>query len=116
MLNKQNDYHELLSLWNGYKKMTGKPQIFHILINYCFYKLLFIILFSDVRNYKMTTMVSETALFKDRANALIGISNVLEDFDLTASLQILKDRVCSIGNLNSGGKFEWINSILIKVS
>lgn len=64
----------------------------------------------------MTTMVSETALFIKRTDALIRISNAIDDFDLTSSLQILKNRVCSNGNLNSGGKFEWIDSILIKVS
>ncbi|VVC30846.1 ATPase, dynein-related, AAA domain,von Willebrand factor, type A,AAA+ ATPase domain,P-loop [Cinara cedri] len=90
MLNGQTDYIELLYLWNEYRKMT------------------------DVWNNKVTTMVSETTLFKNRTHALIRISTALNDFDITSSLQVLKDRVCSIGNLNSGGKFEWIDSILIK--
>lgn len=61
-------------------------------------------------------MVSEVDFFKKRTNALIDIANVLKDLDLISSLQILQDRVCSVDNLNSGGKFEWIDSILIKVS
>lgn len=61
-------------------------------------------------------MASETTLFKKRIITLIQISNALESFDLSYELQALGECVCNTGNLNSGGKFEWINSILVKVS
>lgn len=61
-------------------------------------------------------MASEITLFKKRILILIKITNALQDFNLSSSLQVLNDRVCSTANLNSGGKFEWIDSILVKVS
>lgn len=60
-------------------------------------------------------MASETTLFKKRIAILVQISNVLGDFDLSSSLQNLYECVCTTGSLNSGGKFEWIDSILVKV-
>lgn len=60
-------------------------------------------------------MASETTLFKKRIVNLIQITNALEDFDLSYALQTLGERVCATGNLNSSGKFEWIDSILVKV-
>lgn len=77
--------------------------------NYC-------IMFPDISNNNITTMASETTLFKKRIITLIQITNALDDFELSYSLQVLGDRVCSTGNLNSGGKFEWIDSVLVKVS
>jgi len=70
----------------------------------------------DVSNNTVTTMASETTLFKKRIDTLIKIANVLVNDELLCSLQALSERVCSTGNLNSGGKFEWIDSILVKVS
>jgi len=61
-------------------------------------------------------MASEISLFKKRIFTLIEITNELKDFDLSNSLKALGDRVSSTGSLNSLGKFEWIDSILIKVS
>ncbi|XP_025407976.1 midasin-like [Sipha flava] len=90
LLNKQNDKISLLTLWNEYKKMT------------------------DVINNTMTTMASEMTLFKKRIVKLIEISNKLEHFEMSYSLQALSERICSIGSLNSGGKFEWIDSVLVK--
>lgn len=60
-------------------------------------------------------MASETALFKKRIVILIKITNALKDFDLSCTLHKLSERVCITGNLNSGGKFEWIDSTLVKV-
>lgn len=68
-----------------------------------------------IRNTVVTTMASETTLFKKRIVTLIQISNALGDFNLSSSLQKLYERVCATGSLNSGGKFEWIDSILVKV-
>jgi len=62
------------------------------------------------------TMVSEVDLYKKRISILIQITNKLKNSDLSNSLKSLVDRVTSAGNLNSLGKFEWINSTLIKVS
>lgn len=75
-----------------------------------------IFLFSDVSSNVVTTMASETTLFKKRIVTLIQITNALGNFDLSYLLQSLGERVCATGNLNSGGKFEWIDSILVKVS
>jgi len=61
-------------------------------------------------------MVSEINLYKKRISILIQITNKLKDSDLSNSLKTLVDRVCSAESLNSLGKFEWIDSILIKVS
>lgn len=61
-------------------------------------------------------MASEVALLKKRIITLIKITNALEDTDLSHSLQALSDSVNSSGNLHCGGKFEWIDSILVKVS
>lgn len=61
-------------------------------------------------------MASETTLFKKRIVILNKIANALGEDDISYSLQALSERVCTIGNLNSGGKFEWIDSILVKVS
>jgi len=61
-------------------------------------------------------MASETTLFKKRIDTLIQIVNILACGKLLYSLKALSERVNSIGNLNSGGKFEWIDSILVKVS
>jgi hypothetical protein len=72
-------------------------------------------MFSDVINNTMTTMASEMTLFKKRIVKLIEISNKLEHFEMSYSLQALSERICSIGSLNSGGKFEWIDSVLVKV-
>lgn len=69
----------------------------------------------DVSNDTVTTMASETILFKKRIDKLIQIANILVNDELICSLKALKERVCSTGNLNSGGKFEWIDSILVKV-
>lgn len=74
------------------------------------------IMFSDVSNNVATTMASEITVFKKCIVILIQISNALGDIDLSYSLQALGERVCSTGNLNSGGKFEWIDSVLVKVS
>lgn len=63
----------------------------------------------------LTTMASETNLFKKRIVTLIQMANALKKFDLSYSLQALDDHISSVGNLNSGGKFEWIDSILVKV-
>lgn len=60
-------------------------------------------------------MATETTLFKKRLNILIQITNLLENKELLCLLQALSERVTSTGNLNSGGKFEWIDSILVKV-
>jgi len=60
-------------------------------------------------------MASETALFKKRIAILVQISNTLGDSNLSSSLQNLFECVCATGSLNSGGKFEWIDSILVKV-
>lgn len=60
-------------------------------------------------------MASETALFKKRIVTLIKIANALKDFDLSCTLSNLDERVRITGNLNSGGKFEWIDSTLVKV-
>lgn len=60
-------------------------------------------------------MASEMALFKKRIIKLIEISNKLENVEISYSLKALCERVCSIGSLNSGGKFEWIDSVLVKV-
>lgn len=73
-------------------------------------------MFPDGSNNVITTMASETTLFKKRIITLIQITNALGDFDLSYLLQALGERVCSTGNLNSGGKFEWIDSVLVKVS
>lgn len=70
----------------------------------------------DVSNNTVTTMASETTLFKKRIDTLIQIVNVLACEKLLCLLKALSERVNSIGNLNSGGKFEWIDSILVKVS
>lgn len=72
--------------------------------------------FPDESDNVITTMASETTLFKNRITTLIQITNALEDFDLSYLLQALGERVCSTGNLNSSGKFEWIDSVLVKVS
>lgn len=69
----------------------------------------------DVLNNTVTTMASEMTLFKKRIIKLIEISNKLENFETSYSLQALGERVCSVGSLNSGGKFEWIDSVLVKV-
>lgn len=66
-------------------------------------------------NTVTTTMASETALFKKRIVTLIKITNALKDVDLSNTLRNLEERVCITGNLNSGGKFEWIDSTLVKV-
>jgi len=70
----------------------------------------------DVSNNAVTTMASETTLFKKRIDMLIQIANMLVNNELVGLLKSLSERVCSTGNLNSGGKFEWIDSILVKVS
>jgi len=70
----------------------------------------------DVSNNTVTTMASETTLFKKRIDKLIQIANVLVNDEFLCLLKALRERVCSTGNLNSGGKFEWIDSILVKVS
>ncbi|KAE9533494.1 hypothetical protein AGLY_009132 [Aphis glycines] len=90
LLSGQNDYISVLTLWNEYKTMT------------------------DVSNNTVTTMASETTLFKKRIDTLIQIANVLVCEKLLCLLKALSERVNSIGNLNSGGKFEWIDSILVK--
>jgi len=69
-----------------------------------------------VSNNTVTTMASETTLFKKRIDKLIQIANVFVNDELSCLLKALRKRVCSTGNLNSGGKFEWIDSILVKVS
>jgi len=70
----------------------------------------------EVSNNTVTTMASETTLFKKRIETLIQIANVLANDELLCLLKALSERVNSTGNLNSGGKFEWIDSILVKVS
>lgn len=70
----------------------------------------------DFSNNTVTTMASETTLFKKRIDKLIQIANVFVNDELLCLLKALRERVCSTGNLNSGGKFEWIDSILVKVS
>lgn len=60
-------------------------------------------------------MASETTLFKKRVVILNEIAHALGDKDISHSLQTLCARICTIGNLSSGGKFEWIDSILVKV-
>lgn len=72
-------------------------------------------MFLDVTDNILTTMASETNLFKKRIITLIKMANSLEKFDLSYSLQALDNHITSVGNLNSGGKFEWIDSILVKV-
>lgn len=61
-------------------------------------------------------MASEINLYQKRILTLIQITNELKYFDLSSLLKALGERVFSIGSLNSLGKFEWIDSILIKVS
>ncbi|XP_060859886.1 midasin [Metopolophium dirhodum] len=91
LLSSRNDYISILTLWNEYKTMT------------------------DVSNNTVTTMASETKLFKKRIDKLIQIANVyFVNDELLCLLKALRERVCSTGNLNSGGKFEWIDSILVK--
>lgn len=74
-----------------------------------------IVLILDVSDNAIT-MASEISLFKKRIIVLIKITNALQDVNLSFALQTLNDRVCSTENLNTGGKFEWIDSVLVKVS
>lgn len=76
----------------------------------------YFIMLLDVSNNTVTTMASETTLFNKRIDMLIQIANILVNNELVGLLKALRERVCSTGNLNSGGKFEWIDSILVKVS
>lgn len=69
----------------------------------------------DVLNKYIVTLASEITLFKRRILILIQIANALQDVKLSLELQSLNNHVCSTENLNTGGKFEWIDSILVKV-
>lgn len=60
-------------------------------------------------------MASETSLFKQRISALVEITNIIENSDFSSQLKMLIDRVNNTGSLNAGGKFEWIDSLLVKV-
>ena len=74
------------------------------------------------------TLASETQLFKYRLTALLDIVNILfPEFEgrqeveselrsLKSQLLKLANNVMKEGNLNAGGKFEWLDSILVKVS
>jgi hypothetical protein len=78
------------------------------------------------------TLVTETGLFGCRLAALQGIvaalmtdagSHQLGQQPCEAELKVLKHRlnklaqtVAKEGSLNAGGKFEWIDSVLVKVS
>lgn len=60
-------------------------------------------------------MASETTLFNKRLSILLSIAKIIEDSDICDSLQALENHILRTGNLNSGGKFEWIDSLLVKV-
>jgi hypothetical protein len=78
------------------------------------------------------TLVTETGLFRHRLAALRGIvaalmtdsgSHQLGRQTCEAELKVLEHRlnklaqnVAKEGSLNAGGKFEWIDSVLVKVS
>jgi hypothetical protein len=78
------------------------------------------------------TLVTETGLFRRRLAALQGIvaalmtdtgSHQLVRQTCEAELKVLEHRlnklaqsVAKEGSLNAGGKFEWIDSVLVKVS
>jgi hypothetical protein len=78
------------------------------------------------------TLVTETDLFRRRLAALQGIvaalmadsgSHQLDRQTCEAELKVLEHRlnklaqnVAKEGSLNAGGKFEWIDSVLVKVS
>ena len=82
--------------------------------------------FTD-KNYQHT-QVSETDVFKYRATTLLNlISMLFPEFGgkpmFESELRALKDQLLKLmnnveteGNLNAGGKFEWLDSILVKVS
>ncbi|XP_050541449.1 midasin [Daktulosphaira vitifoliae] len=69
---------------------------------------------SDVQNSIGITMASETSLFKQRISALVEITNLIENSDFSSQLKMLINRVNVTGSLNAGGKFEWIDSLLVK--
>lgn len=78
------------------------------------------------------TLITETGLFGCRLAALQGIvaalmtdtaSHQLGQQTCEAELKVLEHRlnklaqnVAEEGSLNAGGKFEWIDSVLVKVS
>lgn len=82
--------------------------MFYLQFDYC-------IIILDVSNDTVTTMASETNLFNKRLSIIFNIAKLIEDSDICDSLQALENRVLKTGNLNSGGKFEWIDSLLVKV-
>lgn len=73
------------------------------------------------------TMADETKLFRLKLAKLQDILNCLKTHTFSNrfanELQTLETQLCTLqvnvdkeGTLNAGGKFEWVDSILIKVS
>lgn len=79
---------------------------------------------SDTENI---TMADETKLFSTKLTVLKEILNILiphefakanlkQLLSLTNRLKLLQQNVATEGTLNAGGKFEWVDSILVRVS
>lgn len=69
-------------------------------------------------------MAAETELFLRRANELSKLVASIKSLDNSASSELqaieekLKELADSVGRdkcLNAGGKFEWVDSVLVKV-
>lgn len=82
-------------------------------------------LFSDkLEKNDSTTLAIETEVFKKRIAALFEFVEYVKKYKYFAAklkkiseqLKKLNDDIDKIGSLNSGGKFEWVDSVLIKVS
>lgn len=73
-----------------------------------------------------TTLAAETEVFRSRISALFRLIDAIDSHQLpsyrqqlvtlhTKLVQLERD-VDKIGSLNSGGKFEWVDSVLIRVN
>lgn len=78
--------------------------------------------FSD--DYEAVTMDKATKLFLDKIDTLFGLSSEIKEYDNTleseldkieVDLEKLRSLVEEDKCLNAGGKFEWVDSILVKV-
>lgn len=68
------------------------------------------------------TMDEELKLFIRKASKLQEMQEALQKHQIANSLQALREKTETIaacvqrdGTLNAGGKFEWVDSVLIKV-